>query len=123
MRLKQNIIVTLDDYLLSWYLRICFSKKKKKLYKYNLGLKKSLVNTKQLFAIMWRRWQWAVVALAVEELVEVLVVKELAVAAVVAAVAIAVVVAVAVEELVLAAVVVAVVAVVAIVGDCDGCLL
>ena len=25
--LKQNIIVTLDDYLLSWWLRNCFSKK------------------------------------------------------------------------------------------------
>ena len=41
--LKQNIIVTLDDYLLSWWLRNCFSKKKN-LYKYNLGLKK-LLNT------------------------------------------------------------------------------
>ena len=39
--LKQNIIVTLDDYLLSWRLRNCFSKKK--MYKYNLGLKKLLV--------------------------------------------------------------------------------
>ena len=27
--LKKNIIVTLDDYLLSWWLRNCFSKKKK----------------------------------------------------------------------------------------------
>ena len=50
--LKQNIIVTLDDYLLLWWLRNCFSKKKKKKYKYNLGLKKSLVNTRQLFSIM-----------------------------------------------------------------------
>ena len=40
--LKQNIIVTLDDYLLSWWLRNCFGKKRK-LYKYNLELKKLLV--------------------------------------------------------------------------------
>ena len=41
MRLKQNIIITLDDYLLSWLLRNCFCKKKK--YKYNLGLKNHLL--------------------------------------------------------------------------------
>ena len=52
--LKQNIIITLDDYLLSWWLRNCFSKKK--MYKYNLGLKKSLGNARWLFAIMW--WWW-----------------------------------------------------------------
>ena len=28
---------------------------KKKMYKYNFGLKISLVNTRQLFAIMWQR--------------------------------------------------------------------
>ena len=47
---KQDIIVTLDDYLLSWWLRNCLVKKK--LYKYNLGLKKSFVNIRRLFAIM-----------------------------------------------------------------------
>ena len=40
--LKQNIIVTLDDYLLSWWLRNCFSKKNKKV-NYNLGLKNHLL--------------------------------------------------------------------------------
>ena len=27
------------------------------MYKYNLGLKKSLVNTRRLFAIMWQQWR------------------------------------------------------------------
>ena len=37
---------------------------KKKMYKYNLGLKKSLVNIRRLFAIMWWRQEVAVKKLA-----------------------------------------------------------
>ena len=60
--LKQNIIVTLDDYLLLWWLRNCFSKKR--MYKYILRLKKSLGNTRlglsmgQVGSGLGLTWTW-----------------------------------------------------------------
>ena len=90
-------------------MRNCFGKKK--MYKYNLGLKKSLANSRRLFC-------YHVTVATVEELVA-----AAAAAAVVLAVeesvATAVAIAVAVEELVVAVVV----ATVVVAGGCDCCLL
>ena len=50
MGLKKKYYCYTRWLFLSWWLRNCFSKKK--MYKYNLGLKKLLVNTRRLFVIM-----------------------------------------------------------------------
>ena len=86
-------------------MRNCFGKKK--MYKYNLGLKKSLANSKRLFC-------YHVTVATAEELVAAAVVL-----AVEESVATAVAIAVAVEELVVAVVV----AMVVVAGGCDYCLL